>query len=240
METLVALLLTTLLLGATVPLLGRWRGASERLNRAVEAMETERVVRDLLGLAAVSGGIPPLGPLSPPAPAPGTNELRVRNLVGTAVACGGGTWWYRGVRLPDPVRDSVAWADEWGRNGVGGLADVGPGTCAAPPGAPAGVPGRGLRLSVEGEGLVDGRVTQPAGYAAPATPVLVRIFESGRYRITDALRYGRTGSSVQPLTEATLDPDSSRLGRSGRGVELQLRNRAGHTRRRSWPVEDPG
>lgn len=228
-ETLVALSLTILLMGLLVPLLGRWRLAGARLARQVEALETERVVRDLVGLASSSGGLRS-------APDPDDGALAVRNYVATAVPCGDGVWRYRGVRAPDPERDSIAWTDGWGRTGVSALLGSGRSSCTG--GAAGGGTGDGRWVEVEG--FADPPVSTSGEVDRGSSPVLLRVFEAGSYRLSDALRYGRTGTRPQPLTAVTLDPDSSAVSHGGGAVEIRFTSLDGVSRQRVWRVEEGG
>ena len=65
--------------------------------------------------------------------------------------------------------------------------------------------------------------------------MLLRVFESVRYRLTDALRYGRTGDPAQPLTGAVLDPGASGIRVDSTGLTLAVRGAgADRTILRRW------
>lgn len=146
----------------------------------------------------------------------GGDELQVRSFVGWAVRCPAGGWRYRGRRLPDPARDSLWVVGEAGRVRVTGLeASRGVACAAALPSEEA------LELDFEGG---DGTA-------------LVRVFESGRFRLGDALRYGRRGEAAQPLTGAVLDPAVSRIEVGGSTVTMTIRGRGDSSSvSRTWPV----
>ncbi|HSG46676.1 MAG TPA: hypothetical protein VLA43_02560 [Longimicrobiales bacterium] len=205
METLTALLLTLLILMLLASLAVRQRSVGEILARRSEVVEARRVTRDLVELTVASGGV---------RAAPG-DEMELRFFVGWALPCADGTWRYRGRRAPDPLRDSLWVVSAWGEVTVASLASVGGGECA---GTDAGQPA----LRMEGD-------------PALASPVLVRVFESGRFRLSDALRYGRIGDPAQPLTGAVLDPSVSALRILEGTVSLTARGKGDSaTVRRSW------
>lgn len=178
-ETLTALLLTLLVLTLLTTLAARQRRAGEALVRRSEVVEARRVARDLIDLAVAGGGVRPV---------PG-DELHLRFFVGWALPCGEGRWRYRGRRAPDPQRDSLWVVSARGDVSWVSLVWVGAGDC----------------------GQVDSAssVLELVGEPALSDPVLLRVFESGRFRLSDALRYGRTGDPAQPLTGAVLDPSKS-------------------------------
>lgn len=194
-ETLTALLLTLLILTLLLTLAVRQRKAGETLALRSEVVEARRVTRDLVELAVAGGGIRPAA----------GDELHLRFFVGWALPCSGGGWRYRGRRAPDPMRDSLWAVSAWGVVTVAALASVGEGECSdVDPGV------RALTLG-----------TDPV----LAAPVLARVFEAGRYRLSDALRYGRTGDPAQPLTGAVLDPSGSGLRVSDGLVTLTARGK---------------
>lgn len=193
-ETLVALLLTLALTALLARLAADHRAASQQLARRMEILEARRVARDLVG-RALAGDLP--------GAAGGEGELELRHPVGRARACPGGGWLYRGRRRPDPERDSLWTVSLHGSVRVVGLAAVRGSSCSdAPPGE-------------EALELVPDTLLPPL--------VLVRVFERGRFRVSDAVRYGRTGTPPQPLTAAVLDPRGSWLERSPGGIVLRVR-----------------
>lgn len=142
-------------------------------------------------------------------------EVVVRSFVGWAIPCVGGGWRYRGRRLPDAERDSLWVVDGEGRVAVVELASSRNESCATA------LPGEeGVELVFEGGG-----------------GALLRVFESGRFRLDDALRYGRIGEGAQPLTAAALDPGASRIQASATGLVVTMRG-AGDSSSvsRAWPI----
>lgn len=207
LEILVALLLTLFMVGVLAGVAARHRRVGEILTRRTEVMEARRIARDLVANGLEGGGAAPRG-----APA----ELELRTFVGVGTPCDDGAWWWQGRRLPDPERDS-AWAvSPGGRVRILPVLSVSSGACSQDS------PGRGVRLDLGG---------------STPRPALLRLFEHGRYRVTDAIRYARTGSGFQPLTGAVLDPSASSLSRTGVGVHLRLRGWGdSSTVERSWSV----
>lgn len=192
-EAVTALVLTLFLLALMATLAARQRAAGERVARRSEVVEARRVTRDLLELAAAGGGVH-----DTPA-----GEVPLRFFVGWARPCGGSSWAYRGRRLPDSERDSLWLVSPSGEVRTAALASVAPGRCEDP-GAPA------SHLLLEPDSLA-------------WDAVLLRVFESGRFRLSDALRYGRTGDPAQPLTGAVLDPAVSGLRVSEGWMSVTLR-----------------
>lgn len=205
-EVVVALLLGTLLVVAV------WRGAAAvrkdgaRLHARAALRDAIRVTGLVLDVEA-SGFVGPAG-------RPG--DLAVRAPRWWAVPCdprprvGGAAVAWRGLRRPDPAKDSVVLVSGDGFRWVRALDRVAPSTHCAP------------------EGL-DLRWTPAAG---EPIPVVVQGFERGVYRVDDALRYRRGRGGAQPLTAALLDPDSARLVVDGAGVRLHVNPRP--PRRWSW------
>ncbi|MDT8342694.1 MAG: hypothetical protein RQ751_14380 [Longimicrobiales bacterium] len=192
-EVLVALLLTLFLLGLMGGLAVRQRAAGETLMRRMEGVEARRVTRDLVGRTAEDGGGARMA----------GGELEARVFVGWAVPCAPDGWRYRGRRDPDPERDSL-----WVLGLDGGVSVHA--LTGAPGGGCDGLAGdeRALRFEVE------------PPWAAPA---LVRVFEAGRFRLSDALRYGRRGTPAQPLTGAVLDPAGTDLTAEGSALAVRMR-----------------
>jgi len=180
-ELLVALTLGGWILGGVVVfLIGSVRWA-DRVSDRAEALELARTVWMILD-AEVRPGIPGRDWTL-------TSEraLELRAYRGVARVCGqeDNRWAvaHRGLRAPDPDRDSVL---VLGMDGGWRAADLegswaGGGSCALDPGEEA----RLMRWS--GSGDVD--------------PVLVRVFERGRYSLEDgSFRYRRGAGGRQPLT----------------------------------------
>jgi hypothetical protein len=191
--------LTALLL--TLLLLGLLSGLAVRQQRAgdILARRTEVVEARRVARDLLDAGVAGGGvrPLS-------GGAVELRSFVGWALPCSGEGWSYRGRRRPEPQRDSVWVVTAGGDVRTGRLLSVGAATCE--PAAP-------------------GEASLALGFEADGSVALVRIFESGRYRLSDALRYGRTGDPAQPLTGAVLDPrasgavvDSSHLTARVRGM----------------------
>jgi hypothetical protein len=134
--------------------------------------------------------------------------IELRAFRGVARVCGqdGGRWAvaWRGARAPDPARDSVLVLGTdggWRAAPLNGSWSGGQG-CVL-------LPGEAARL-LDWSGAVD------------PIPVLVRIFESGRYSLEDgAFRYRRGGGGRQPLTPERVGP-SSRFEVDGPGLRVVL------------------
>lgn len=192
-ETVTALVLTLGLVSLASGLAVQVRRVGENVVRRTEVVEARRVTRDLLDLAVAGGG----GRETPGA------ELQLRLFVGWARPCAGGGWHYRGRRRPHAQRDSLWAVSATGGVVVAALKSVREGGCETP------TPGdHSLVLEAD---------------SAVAAPVLLRIFESGRFRLDDALRYGGTGDPAQPLTGAVLDPGVSGIEVDGGWVAATLR-----------------
>lgn len=191
-EVLLALLLTTVLLLLIGGVLINQRNTLTALTRRVEGAESARLTRDLISHAFAAD--PSLRVVG--------GELRVRTFVGSARRCGDGAWGYRGRRLPDPGRDSLWAVRGGGRIQVSALVARRGGSCAD-----------------EAEGRPLDLVALPV---LPEDVVLVRVFEAGRYRVDDALRYGRRGYGAQPLSAAVLDPARSGITRRQDGVSVSV------------------
>lgn len=191
-EALVALLLTTGLLIGVGSILVQHQRTARALAVRVEAVEAARLARDLVSTALSAD----------PGASVGEAGLRVRTVVGVAERCGEGGWEYRGRRLPDPVRDSLWIVRGSGRIQVMKLRGLGDGDCGGER------PGRVLTLEADSSLPVD------AG--------IMRVFESGRFRVDDAVRYGRSGSGAQPLSAAVLDPTRSSIHAAGEGIAVVI------------------
>ncbi len=191
-ESLVALLLTTGLLILVGGLVVQHHKGARTLSHRIEGVESARVTRDLISLGLAA---------DPGARVDGS-ELFVRTFVGVAVPCGEAGWRYQGRRLPDPERDSL-----WSVTAAGTIRLA------------ALTAGRAGDSDDSAGARVLGLEADP-----PLSPEirLVRVFESGRYRLDDAFRYGRVGSGAQPLSAAVLDPGRSGITRQGAGVTVSL------------------
>lgn len=196
METLVALLSTTGLLILMAGLVAHHQRATRILGDRIEGIEAARVARDLISGALAA---------DPGARVDGAT-LFVRTFVGVAERCGETAWRYRGRRLPDPERDSL-----WSVT-AGGTVQLTALRSAAQAECPDGSGNGALELG--GEPLLASDV------------VLVRVYEAGRFRVDDALRYGRVGTGAQPLTAAVLDPRRSGISHRSGPPEIAVVPRA--------------
>ncbi len=148
----------------------------------------------------------------------GRDSIALRAFRGTAVVCalsGDGTALvrYRGLRAPEPAKDSVVsvgWAGGGGGGSGGGKSG----------GGHAGISGpRALQL-LTSTTASDGCPPHAAESlyhwtlaSAPMPGTLLLLFESGSYHLTgSALRYRRGESGRQPLTAELFDDDGMRLG----------------------------
>jgi hypothetical protein len=138
------------------------------------------------------------------------DSLSVRAFRGLGVVCGPGPTprdlhvLIRGVRAPDPTKDSILVLDTDGRWTALALDDV----AAAPSCDPRGVaPSQLWHLS------------GPAGGNA----ILARWFERGSYHVSArAVRYRRGAGGRQPLTPEVVRTPASGFSRSASGVALLL------------------
>lgn len=189
-EMVVALALLFFLAGLLAQLMASARKASWRVSRRLEAVETRRVTRDLVDWAVRSGG----GRSDP------GRAMRVRFFVGHGEPCPTGGFSYRGRRLPDAGRDSLWLLGDDGRWRVEAATGLALQPCADSVGGGSSL---GFRLGTGG--------------GTDLAVVVVRVFESGAFTLSDALRYARSGTRSQPLTGAVLDPGHSAVEvRSGR------------------------
>lgn len=208
-ELLVALVLFGLVVHGAWRVFAAQRRAAEGLRLRTELLDADRIVRTVLE-AELAAGLPGRDWALPE---PGVVELRAFR--GWGVACPGSAPGdevvvaYRGLRSPDPEKDSALVLNGSGRWLPAALAARTPlhgEACPGVSGSPA--PGAGLeRWRLD---------------PAVADPVLARLFERGSYHLRDgSLRYRRGAGGRQPLTTAALDPDGSGL-RSGVGDTTAL------------------
>ncbi|MDT8367889.1 MAG: prepilin-type N-terminal cleavage/methylation domain-containing protein [Longimicrobiales bacterium] len=202
-EALTALLLLGLLLGLLARASARLRGTLERVAVTAERVESARVARHLVEHIVAGGGAIADGASA--------DEIRVELSVGWAAPCDS-VWGWRGIRQPDPVRDSALVIDDASRVVRVAVDAVTPRPCAS---------GVGLALRFAPE--VDGAV-------------FVRVFEVGAVRVDDAVRYGRWGSARQPLTAAVLEAGASGLAREGGALHLTVVADSVHRWERWWPL----
>ena len=169
---------------------GRLLALSHDRIRAVDVSRTVALVLDgeLRHLAAVDVGI-------------SADSVRLRAVRGTGVACHREgavvTVRYRGIRQPDPRKDSVLVVTEAGT--VGAAHDV-TAVGSGDPGC-----GPGLRLTLD---------------PAPSRAGLLLVFETGSYHLTDAFRYRTGRGGRQPITEGVLD--DGRFQRGPAGLEARF------------------
>lgn len=197
-EALTALLLTLGLISLMGGFAVRHRRAADVVVRRSEVVEARRVIRDLLDDVVASGGL-----AMDADPTVREGEIAVRFFAGWARPCGPSQWAYRGRRLPEAGRDSAWILSPTGGTGVVAVSSASRGDC------PRLMPGEdALELSLD---------------PGAGPPVLLRIFEAGRFRLSDAFRYGRLSDPAQPLTGAVLDPRDSGLEWSRPGVGASVR-----------------
>lgn len=231
-EVLVALVLVFLVLAAARRVVEAGRRSAARILEAAEALETERILRWVVReeVRAARPGVDW---------SVDGDSLPLRAFRGVARVCahpGNGRLLvhWRGMRAPDPRKDSVlllARSGAWTGHRLTGR-DASARGCGETGGTPGG--------RVE-EWRVD---PAPPGTVAPT---LARFFERGVYFVADsALRYRRGGGGRQPLTAARLDPSGSGMS-AGPGGSLVLRalpfSGAGPARPVRWrlhPLEDGG
>lgn len=196
-ELLLALLLSTLLLGSVAHLLQVQTAAVRDLARRAEVLEAERLVRQIVprevrvGRPGRDWALAPSGALSLRAFRALLRPCLGPHIEGTVE----GT--VVGHRDPDPAKDSALVLTSrgvWIPVAVTGAERRSAG-CR---------PGPAWRLSTD-PGVPD--------------PVLLRLFERGEYSLRDGtLRYRRGRSGRQPLTAGVLDPAASGFRPGPRGV----------------------
>ncbi|HUF12909.1 MAG TPA: hypothetical protein VMN78_07420 [Longimicrobiales bacterium] len=189
-EATVALLLAGLLTSCLACILLVTGRLAARHSRVSTESETERVVAAVLGgelrtLTAVDALFDP-----------DSVRLRAFRGVGRVCAATAGTviMRYRGVRAPEPDKDSVLllWPD--------GEAAFDLEAAAVPAFCPGG----------EGAALAVGVPWRTAEETAP--PAIALVFETGAYSLAGgAFRYRRGAGGRQPLTDATLSDTGSTL-----------------------------
>lgn len=138
------------------------------------------------------------------------DSLALRAFRGSAVSCaskGGGTLVrYRGLRAPEPAKDSVVSVGEM--RGAGGA--VSAGGSGGPGGATVARPLLASAVAATGCSLLPGESLYHWELDPPPPPgTLLLLFESGSYHLTaHALRYRRGESGRQPLTAELLEDQS--------------------------------
>lgn len=141
------------------------------------------------------------------------DSLALRAFRGGAVSCaskGGGTLVrYRGLRAPEPAKDSVVGVGE--PRGAGGAVSAGgAGGAGGPGGATVARPLLSSAAATTGCPLLPGESLYHWELDPPPPPgTLLLLFESGSYHLTGhALRYRRGESGRQPLTAELLEGPS--------------------------------
>jgi len=205
-ETLVALTLGWLVAYLALTTLARQRGLQTRLTLRSEALAAARLTRVVLGEEtrvgapsrdgwSVSGeslGLRAFRGIGVPCTSgPATEELSVR---------------VRGVRLPDPEKDSVLVIDFTGSGPVRAILDR-----RGVPDADCGGPDAGT--------LERWRLSGPV----PPGSLVLRYFERGSYHLSGrALRYLRGQAGRQPLTPEVLSDALSGFDVGGRAPSVHL------------------
>jgi hypothetical protein len=198
----VALILATLVLTGAVGLVVASLRWADRVAARADALETARSIWMILEEELRPG-------------LPGRDwrleseqAIELRAFRGVARVCGrdGGRWSvaWRGARAPDPTRDSVL--------------------VLGSDGGWRAIPLTGAWSGGQGCVLLPGETARLLDWsdATEATPVLVRIFESGRYSLEDrAFRYRRGAGGRQPLTPERVGP-ASRFEAEGPGLRVFL------------------
>lgn len=192
--TLVELVVAVLLVGwigaATLRAYAVLLTASERTREVSSATHAQRVLRSVLR-AELGTGVPGVDWT---ADAP--DSIRLRAFRATGIPCGRAAdstvvLRLRGIRVPDPSKDSVLVMTGEGKWEVADLVGREPAACD----------------SIDAAALLSGstRIERWTLRPMPHVPVLLRAFESGSYHLADdALRYRRGAGGRQPLTEAVL------------------------------------
>jgi hypothetical protein len=210
LEVAVALAVGFLVIVTGWGVLARGAEASRALLARNDLLEVQRVAAWVLE-RELAGARPGLDW------SPHAEGLAVRAYRGWGLACAsardgtgstlpGAVVDYRGLRQPDPAKDSLELTGADGARRVVSLARV----TALEPADVGCAPGtRALHLRWSGDDVDPGATSRAV--------VLVRVFERGLYAVDDAFRYRRGAGGRQPLTNAVLDGDRSWLGvREGR------------------------
>lgn len=200
-EALVVLVLAALLVHLAWTTLREQSRAARRAAELADRLEVARAARFILD-GELRAGVAGRDWSRPRA-----DTLAVRAFRGLAVPCGAptggwdGTVRYRGVRRPDPDKDSVLVLEadgRWRARALEGARVDDTRPCSA---------------SVDGpEWTTEQWELGEAGTGSPESPVVVRLFEHGSYHLADgALRYRRGLAGRQPLTLELLDDETSSL-----------------------------
>ncbi|MCG6954803.1 MAG: hypothetical protein LJF04_02340 [Gemmatimonadetes bacterium] len=203
-ETLWALVLGLFMMTLAMKVVAHQRAAVAALARESDALAAVRVARQVLGQEGRSGNP------SRDGWAVSGDSLAIRAFRGIAYVCGLGpdpaeAWVEaRGVRLPEPAKDSVLVLDTSGAWTSLALVDARRASGCTPDGE-----GQGQRWRLSG--------------LVPPGAVLARYFERGSYHVADgALRYRRGGSGRQPLTPEVVRTGVSAFQDTPAGVTLNL------------------
>jgi hypothetical protein len=145
----------------------------------------------------------------------GRDSVASRIFRGVAVVCGFRSGWtyvrYRGLRMPDPAKDSVL------QLGIENTAPVAP-------------------ESVSDDACPHRPGETVLGLTLPASPPMIGsiwlIFESGSYHLnSNALRYRRGAESRQPITNEVINDRASSFAALAdtlvNGIRIQLAHRSG-------------
>ncbi len=203
METLVALLVGWLLTALALGTLARQRTAQAELARRAETLAALRIARHVLGGEIRAGD---------GTEAIGGDSVALRAYRGVGVVCAPAAdardliVRARGMRAPDPAKDSVSVV------GADGVARVLALELRGPPSRPC--------PSAADEDVEQWRLSGDA----PAEPLVARYFERGSYHLSGAaLRYRRGDAGRQPLTPEVLrTPPSGFRAVTPGGVALDL------------------
>jgi hypothetical protein len=215
-EAIVSLLLTLLIIQLTWWLASAARRAGTQLIQRSDALETERLAWHVLERELGSG----LQARDWSIDKPTVLVLRAFRGVGEVClpssASDGGLVRYRGMRLPDPTKDSLLLMTASGEWWVGRLVSrvASKETCAS---------------------WGSGEAIERWRWDPPVTGVLLaRVFERGSYHLEDrAVRYRTGDAGRQPLTPEVLDTRGNAFASTGSGVDLRLSVVRGSTTR-SW------
>lgn len=187
-EAIVALALASVLIALVAASVRNGARAARHAGATADAADAVRA--SALLLAAELRALEPRADLS----GTGSDSLHLRAFRGIAIPCdtaqGGLVTRYRGLRQPDPAKDSILLLTPAGESVVALTGVAVSGGCTARPGE------RVLRLN--------------AAPKPPAGTELLAVFESGAYHLSGAaLRYRRGAGGRQPLTADVLDDAAS-------------------------------
>lgn len=213
-EIVIAMTLIAVVIQAAWTVFSGERHAAEELRVRSETLDAERTVRTVLAAEVAAGSAGRDWIIA------GSGVLELRAFRGWAAVCpfnGSASELlvaYRGLREPDPLKDSLLVLDRSGSWTAAGLER----TFAA--GVECdGAGGRTPTANVGLERWVLDRGVEGA--------VLLRVFERGSYQLTDGiLRYRRGEGGRQPLTPPGLEPSETGFEAAGAGAVLLTVSRA--------------